>query len=126
MFKDDSKLLRMSIYRPKKQGYRYKQLYAKYGRYAQLKSSESVSADFWSPARSSSGRPQHAGFSFLPAFFEFNPCALKTKNNGNMSLKSTKYYSNISNPNITNNCTFRHVENILENSFSNKNCLNKI
>ena len=62
---------------------------------------------------------------FQPAFFEFNPCALENKNNGNVSLKSTKYYSNISNPNVINNCTFRHVENILENSFSNKNCLSK-
>ena len=61
-----------------------------------------------------------------PTCFEINPCALETKNNGNVSLKSTKYYSNISNPNVINNCTFRHVENILENSFSNKNCLSKV
>ena len=49
MFKDDSKLLRMSIYRPKKQGYRYKQLYAKYGRYAQNSSSEMLSTHVRSP-----------------------------------------------------------------------------
>ena len=61
-----------------------------------------------------------------PTCFEIDPCALENKNNGNVSLKSTKYYSNISNPNVINNCTFRHVENILENSFSNKNCLSKV
>ena len=81
---------------------------------------------FGRPNNPSSGRPIMANPSFQPACFEFNPCALEDKNNGHVSLKSTKYYSNISNPNITNNCTFRHVENILENSFSNKNCLNKI
>ena len=69
MFKDDSKLLRMSIYRPKKQGYRYKQLYAKYGRYAQNSPSDSVSADFRSPAAPSSGRPHHAGSSFSASLF---------------------------------------------------------
>ena len=69
MFKDESKLLRMSIYRPKKQGYRYKQLYERYSRYAQNNSSEAVSAGFRSPAHPSSGRPQHADFSFSAHLF---------------------------------------------------------
>ncbi len=55
MFKDDSKLLRMSIYRPKKQGYRYKQLYAKYGRYAQNSTSEVLSANVRSPGTVATG-----------------------------------------------------------------------
>ena len=90
MLKDDSKLLRMSIYRPNTQSYRYKRIGSKYGRYTQNWKSAMLSAGLWLPAPPSSGRPQDAGFEFQHTCFNFNPCALKDKNNGNVSLESYK------------------------------------
>ena len=80
----------MSIYRPNKQGYRYKQLYARYSRYAQNSSSEALSAHVRSPERFFFRAPDQRESQISRACFEFNPCALEDKNNGNMSLEIYK------------------------------------
>ena len=90
MFKDDSNLLRMSIYRPKKQGYRYKQLYAKYGRYAQNSSSEVLSAHVRSPEHLFFRAPDQREIQFSHDLSYIQTMCTKWQNNGNMSLELYK------------------------------------